>query len=142
MPRSLDRRQFIIASGAATGLAASNAHRLLAAPQSVAVTALREDYIETPLGLESPRPNLSWRLESALRNVRQVAYRIVLSSDEARRENSEGDLWDSGKVPSAKSFSIEYGGRPLRARQRCWWRVEIWTNIDTASSRSEWSWWR
>jgi len=141
MPHSLDRRQFIISSGAATGLAASNAGRLLAAPNPVAITALRADYIEMPLGLESPRPHLSWRVESALRDVRQVAYRIVVSSDEARRKNAEGDLWDSNKVLSAKSFSIEYCGRPLMARQRCWWRVEVWTNVAASTSRSDWSWW-
>src|SRR5688500_17397274 len=77
------------------------------------VVGLRIDNIDRPLGLENPRPRLSWRLESNERNVRQSAHRILVASSEAVLNVDQGDLWDSGKVASQKSLNIEYQGKPL-----------------------------
>src|ERR1700722_9911087 len=126
MKSKIDRRQFLAASGATAGLSVVGVGPLRAKAQHVRVVGLRTDYLDQPLGLENPRPRLSWRLESNERNVRQSAYRILVASCETLLESEKGDLWDSGKVHSRKSLGIQYQGRKLVSRERCYWRVQIW----------------
>src|SRR6202035_3123805 len=91
--------------------------------------------------VESSHPRLSWRLESTTRNLRQSAYRIMVASSENTLRAGMGDLWDSGRVNSARTLGIPYEGRGLAPRQRCWWQVEVWTNQSSASAQSASSWW-
>ncbi len=45
-------------------------------------------------------------------------------------------LWDSGRVNLEQSTHVPYGGPPLRSRQRCNWRVRVWTGSVTVSAWS------
>ena len=45
-------------------------------------------------------------------------------------------VWDSGRVNSAETSWIAYGGRALRSFERCWWKVRVW---DAGGAPSEWS---
>jgi alpha-L-rhamnosidase len=65
---------------------------------------------------------------------------LVASSEEVLR-SGRADLWDSGKVTSDESIGIEYRGRDLTSRQRCWWCVRAWDTEGNASSFSEASGW-
>ena len=84
---------------------------------------LRCEYLENPLGLDDRQPRLSWRLDAEhRRGARQTAYQLLVSSE----PGGVPDLWDSGKVASDSSLHIPYAGKPLRSRQRAWWRVRVW----------------
>jgi alpha-L-rhamnosidase len=100
------------------------------------VVDLRVDYIDRPLGLEAQRPLLSWRMESNARGARQTAYRIQVS----RSENLAAAVWDSGRVESAQSFAVPYGGPALRSGERVFWRVQVW-NEKARELISAVSWW-
>lgn len=102
----------------------------------VRVTGLRCEYLPEPLGIESPRPRLQWLLESKRRGERQSAYQVLVASSESALKDDRGDLWDSGRVASDQQAQVKYGGRPLRAAQRCWWKVRVW---DAAGNPSAWS---
>ncbi|MCH9693314.1 MAG: glycoside hydrolase family 78 protein [Gammaproteobacteria bacterium] len=140
MPR-IDRREFLIASGATAGLSTLSASHLNAAQSATQVLGLKVDHLDSPMGLENPHPVFSWRLESDARNVRQTAFRILVAGSEAALANGRGDLWDSGRLDSAGSVGIVYAGRPLASRQRCWWSVRVWDGDSTAPSISDPSWW-
>jgi alpha-L-rhamnosidase len=105
------------------------------------VVGLKVDYLEQPLGLESRHPRFSWRLESEERNVRQSAYRILVASSEGGIAAGEGDIWDTGRVSSRRCFGIQYRGRGLSSRQRCWWNVQAWDERGLACPPSAASWW-
>ncbi|HEX2862525.1 MAG TPA: family 78 glycoside hydrolase catalytic domain, partial [Lacunisphaera sp.] len=92
----------------------------------VRATHLRCEYLVEPLGLDEPWPRLSWQLESTARGVRQAAYRILVASSSAQLAAGTGDLWDSGRIESAATTHVSYGGTPLTSRQSCHWRVEVW----------------
>ncbi len=92
----------------------------------IGVQNLRCEYLINPLGIGERRPRLSWILESPQRGQKQTAYRILVSSTEAELEKDVGDLWDTGKVSGDRTNQIEYGGRPLISRQRCYWKVQSW----------------
>ena len=99
------------------------------------VVGLRCEFADNPLGVDTPRPRLSWRLESQRRGARQTSYRVVASSTRDFSPESE-PLWDSGKVDSDQSQLLAYGGPALRTSQKVWWRVRAW---DEAGSPSGWS---
>ncbi len=105
-------------------------------------TNLRCEYRVNPLGVDTPRPRLSWVLESERRGEVQTAYRVLVASDAETLAKGQGDLWDSGKVASARSAQVEYAGRPLAAGQRVFWKVRLWGREDAPSPWSAPAYWQ
>ena len=87
-----------------------------------------EDFVNPP-GFHDPSPVFSWKLPAGVRN--QSAYQIVV-----RDGNSQKELWNSGRVGSAQSTWVPFGGKPLQSRQSVSWKVKFW---DDAAVESEWS---
>ncbi len=48
----------------------------------------------------------------------------------------EGINEDSGRVLSERTI-VQYQGKPLSSLQRCFWKVRVWNDYDTASGYSE-----
>lgn len=103
---------------------------------SLSVHGLRCEYHENPVGLDAARPRLTWTLASHRRGEVQTAYRILVASRPTLLRQGMGDLWDSGRVASAETVLIAYGGRPLRSRERAFWAVRAW---DRNRHPSAWS---
>ena len=120
---------------------------LLAAPvresgPGLSSTGLRCEYQVDPLGIDAPRPRLSWIVTSAERGQRQIAYQVLVASSDDALKRDQGDLWDSGQVKSDDTTAIVYGGKPLLSSQRCYWKVKVWDKNDrpsTWSSPALWS---
>lgn len=79
-------------------------------------------------GAKQPRiankqPAFGWELANA---VTQSAYRVMMSTSPDSLAKGIGDVWDSGKVMSAASANVVYGGRPLDTNTGYAWRVMIW----------------
>ncbi|MFB3903468.1 MAG: family 78 glycoside hydrolase catalytic domain [Acidobacteriota bacterium] len=100
------------------------------------VYGLRTEYKENPIGIDSVRPRLSWKIESDARSVVQAAYQIQVARSESDLQSERGLLWDSGRVKSEESAHRTYEGPELKSRQRCYWRVRVW---DAAGKDSGWS---
>ena len=98
---------------------------------------LQCEYLENPLGIDVSQPRLSWKMgnTSLARGKKQTAYRILVASSQDLLDNNQGDLWDSGIVRSPESVNIVYGGRPLSAGQKCFWKVGV------SDERGVWSAW-
>ncbi len=109
---------------------------LSGAHAAVTVADLRTEYAANPLGIDVARPRLSWGLQSAERAQRQTAYRILVATSEERLGEGRADLWDSGRRDSGQSIQVEYGGRALVSRQRCYWKVRAWDKNGTPSPYS------
>lgn len=99
---------------------------------------LRCEYRLSPEGIGERSPRLSWELTApeGAEGCVQSAYRILAASSEEKLACGEGDLWDSGKVVSCATGGIVYAGRPLRSRQVCHWKVQVW---DGGGNPSSWS---
>ena len=100
------------------------------------VSNLRCEYLSAPLGIDVVKPRLSWVMESPLRGEKQTAYRVLVASSAELLKKDRGDLWDSGKVVSDQSIQVEYAGKTLESRMRCYWKVRIW---DKDGKASDWS---
>jgi alpha-L-rhamnosidase len=88
-----------------------------------APTGLRCEYLVNPLGVDTPKPRLSWILEHSERGQGQSSYEILVSA----QPNAEaGDLWASGKVDSADSTQIVYAGKALQSGSTYYWRIRYW----------------
>jgi hypothetical protein len=108
---------------------------------TLSVGRLRTEYRLDPIGIDATKPRLDWLLESEARAQRQSAYRVLVASTAELLAAGNGDLWDSGKVSSAESIQIAYGGAALAPRQRAWWKVRVWDGDDLPSKWSEPAFW-
>ena len=100
------------------------------------VDGLRCEYRAEPLGIDTPQPRLSWRLESAERGQAQTAFQILAAEAPQNLVEGKADLWDSGKVGSSKSLHVVYEGKPLRSGLRVYWKVRAW---DKSGRTTDWS---
>lgn len=100
------------------------------------LTALRCEYRLNPLGLTTPAPRLSWQLRATRKGERQSAFQILAASSEELLKRNVGDLWDTGKVGGEATIQMAYAGKPLRSRQRVFWKVRAW---DRENHPTAWS---
>jgi alpha-L-rhamnosidase len=96
------------------------------------VVDLRCEYQRDPLGIDVVRPRLSWHCETPIPNWTQAAYEIAV--EDAR---TAAPVWRSGRVESAESVLVTWGGPDLRSRQACVWRVRVWGSAGDESAWSE-----
>lgn len=91
----------------------------LCAALHAAPAHLRTNALDSPLGIDGPKPLFSWRTEGAVPNWMQRAYQIkVMQGDHV--------VWDSGRVAEASSLGIAYDGTPLLPQTRYTWTVQTW----------------
>ncbi|MGW6057029.1 alpha-L-rhamnosidase [Streptomyces sp. NPDC055189] len=107
--------------------------------RSLRVTGPTVEYVRHPLGLDVPRPRLSWPLASADEGQTQTAYQVRVATSPGRI--GKPDVWDSGKVASSDSTLVPYAGPDLKSRTRYYWSVRVWDDAGKASEWSEPSWW-
>lgn len=105
------------------------------------VSGLRCEYLVDPFGIDELAPRLSWRIESERRGARQCAYRLRVSSSAEKLASKDADGWDSGWVESGQTTHVPYGGRSLRSREWCHWRVQVRdeTGAEVQSTPAFWS---
>ena len=77
-----------------------------------APAGLRCEYLENAMGVDVARPRFFWIFDHPERGQAQSAYQVVVSSDP---KAVSGDIWDSGKVASAKSIQVEFAGKALES---------------------------
>lgn len=98
----------------------------LSAPEGagpLAPTALCCEYLENPMGVDVPKPRFFWVVEHPERGQVQSAYQVIVSTDP---KAAAGDIWDSGKVASAKSTQVVFAGKSLESGKTYFWKVRSW----------------
>ena len=76
---------------------------------------------EQPLATSQPR--FSWNYETTETEVVQQDFHIIVASSLENAQNGNGDLWDSGVVPSNQMLYIPYAGKELQSRDKAYWKV-------------------
>ncbi len=109
------------------------------------VADLRCEFLKTPLGIDDPRPALSWTIRDERRGVVQVAYQVWVATSAGLLAQNRGDLWESGEIASDRSHLVSYAGRALQSRQRCFWKVQVKVRaLGESRATAVWSeptWW-
>lgn len=104
---------------------------------NISVKKLSCENLQDPLGIEALHPRLSWQLQSEARNIRQGAYRIIVSDDPKKLTANTGNIWDSKKINSDQSLWINYTGQALQPAKYYYWKVMVWDATGKASAWSE-----
>ncbi|MDE3252191.1 MAG: family 78 glycoside hydrolase catalytic domain [Bacteroidota bacterium] len=86
-----------------------------------------------PIGVGETLPRFSWELSGDQRNLLQKAYEIVVFP----AANHKKPVWRSGKILSAASVWIPYGGSPLKSDTQYDWQVTVWDNQHAEPVTSE-----
>ncbi|AXK32061.1 rhamnosidase [Streptomyces armeniacus] len=130
-------------AGTALGTLATDAQAAPAPPAGAAaglrVRSTTTEYADRPLGVDSPRPRLSWVLAADGEGVLQHAYQIRVATSPDRLGSP--DVWDSGKQTARQSVLVPYDGPALRPRTRYHWSVRVWGADGGPSPWSGPSWW-
>ncbi len=101
----------------------------------VEITSLTVEMQDGSMPLATAMPRFSWNYEARVDNVMQTSYRVIVASSEEKARRGEGDLWDSQSVDTSQMLYITYAGKPLKSRDRCWWRV--YTTVTYGNGRSK-----
>jgi alpha-L-rhamnosidase len=119
--------------------------QLHAQPQSAPVPAkpaeLECESLVRPMGVDTERPNLSWKLHDPRVGAKQTAYRILVATRLLLLDSGKADVWESGRVNSDRSVGVAYGGPALQPETRYYWKVEVWDKDGKPYEDSETSWW-
>lgn len=92
--------------------------------------------VSAPLAIDRDATRFTWMSPDDSRGARQTAYQILVATSPDRLAADTGDFWDSAKVDSDQSASVEYAGKALTPATRFWWKVRVWDQTGTASPYS------
>lgn len=91
--------------------------------------------LKEPAGIDFQKPAFSWILPPAP-GRQQTTYQILVASSADALSQTNGDMWDSGKVDSSQSTHVEYAGKPLVSGGVYFWKVRV---RDGRGKMSAWS---
>ena len=91
---------------------------------------------KNPLGFYDANPTFSWQLPVVDGVQSQSAYQIVVASSPDLLPDS-ADLWNSHKQITTQSVWVSYKGKPLESRQKVYWQIKYWNQVNEESSWSE-----
>ncbi|MFI1354817.1 family 78 glycoside hydrolase catalytic domain [Streptomyces sp. NPDC020898] len=140
MPRPLSRRSLLQLGGVVTASVVLTGPRAVAAVPAKgappAPTGMLTDLLPKGLGTTAGKqPRFSWQVPDFGAGTLQRAYKLQLAATPTGFDDDQL-LWDSGKVDSAASTAVVYGGPALKPRTAYWWRVSTWPD---KGGRSSWS---
>ncbi len=101
---------------------------------------LRINSLSQPLAIQGLEPVFSWKLRAGdeqAKSLRQTGYRLLVATNPSLLNQEIGDLWDTGRVNSASTYGIRYGGKPLKSKLNCFWKLQIWDQDGVASAWSK-----
>lgn len=97
------------------------------------VVALRTERRTDPIGIDEPRPRLSWRIDSDRPDTEQTGYRLQVATS----PNFDGNvIWDTSDRVGAEQL-VRYDGPPPPSRGRHFWRVSVRCRDERRSTWSE-----
>lgn len=103
---------------------------------NLTVYDLKCENLTEPLGIGTNKPGLSWKIRSESNGTRQKAFQILVAGSIELLDETNADLWNSGKVESYESIHVPCKGKELSSRSVCYWKVRIWNENDEVSGWS------
>ncbi len=103
---------------------------------NLTVYDLKCENLSEPTGTGTNKPGLSWKIRSQSNGTMQKAFQILVAGSIDLLDETNSDLWNSGKVESSESIHVPYKGIELTSRSVCYWKVRIWNENDEVSGWS------
>lgn len=87
---------------------------------------LKCEHLVNPLGIDTPRPRLMWRMDDTRQDALQSAYQILVDTDSiALVADRSAKVWNSGKQEQS-AMLVSYDGEKLLPQTRYFWKVIVW----------------
>jgi alpha-L-rhamnosidase len=86
---------------------------------------LQTEHLFNPVGIDAGHPRLSWEWAGSDKEIRQVAYQLVVGTDSSVVVLGKGAIWESGIVQGSTQL-VTYPGPGLRPFTRYYWMVFGW----------------
>ena len=137
-PESLSKKHLLLTILAAVVLKLAGFQSLA---DSVVPANLQCEYRVNPLGIDVTQPRLTWQVQSTGRDQGQSAYEILAADSKDLLDDSQGDMWDSGRISSDETVNLVYSGKPLASGAQCFWKVRVWDKNGRPSAWSEPAMW-
>src|SRR5690606_9358835 len=93
---------------------------------------LKCEHMFSPLGIDTPSPRLTWRLDGGTAGAKQIAYQILVGLDSMEVVADKGNIWDTGKVEREERL-VSYNGLALTPWTRYFWKVVVWDGNNRVS---------
>ena len=103
---------------------------------------LRCEHQENPDGIDVLYPILSWQISPGSGNISQSAFQLLVATSIDKLDTIRADVWNSGKVISDNSVTLQYAGKKLESGKEYFWKVKIWDqegNLSSWSTPATWS---
>ena len=113
----------------------------LLATAQISVGNCSVEYLSNPVGIDTREPRLSWVITGKGHGIRQAAYQVFVASSPEKANESQADIWNSGKVLSDNSVLVNYAGSPLLSGRRYYWRVRVWDQKGDSILTAEPAYW-
>ncbi|WP_083421780.1 alpha-L-rhamnosidase [Arsenicibacter rosenii] len=88
-------------------------------------TGLQCEHLVNPLGLDTPAPRFSWRLDDSRRGARQTAWQLAVGTDSAALAGGKADSWQTAKTATNQGL-VTYQGSSLKPFTTYFWRLTVW----------------
>jgi Alpha-L-rhamnosidase N-terminal domain. len=85
---------------------------------------LKCEYLINPIGIDSPNPRLTWKLNDKRDGAVQKSYRIIVDTDSMNVVNGNAAIWDSKDTASDRNLA-SYNGKPLVPSTKYYWKVIV-----------------
>lgn len=103
----------------------------------LAVSNLKCEYLNNPLGIDVQQPRFSWKILSKQRGISQSAYQILVADNEDDLKKGNGNQWDSEKIASDQTTNIDFSGLQLQSNKNYYWLVKVWSNNNRKPTSSD-----
>lgn len=92
------------------------------------VTEFLVDQLTFPEGIDTPKPNFSWKLDSVNNNESQSAYQLKISN-----QSTDELVWDSGKVQADQQTFVPMTGDDLQPATPYAVELTVWNKDGSIS---------
>jgi len=147
----VDRREYLKYGGAAASLPFFTGRSLAQAEnENESDRGAMSDDIPTPMSLSTEyeqnpnnlapsdeQPRLSWRLSNERRGITQTGYQVRVATSAELLNAGEADVWDSGRVESSSSTTVEPDLTELSPDTTYYWTVRVWGDDGAVSDWSD-----
>ncbi|RIV71170.1 alpha-L-rhamnosidase [Flagellimonas aequoris] len=101
---------------------------------SITTTDLRVEHVDAPLGLDTPEPRFSWRVDSRKSVREQRGYHISVDTDSMAVAKGKGIYWNEQR--ESDTTLLVYDGKPLQPFTKYYWGVQVSSDDDSVSGVS------
>ena len=97
----------------------------LEAQQTLIPKELQCEYLNNPIGIDSPHPRLTWKIIDPRQGSKQSAFQIFIATDSNVLNNQKSEVFHTPIIDDAAQL-FNYRGDALKSFTRYYWQVKVW----------------